>query len=145
MAAASIKPFSEKDPEIVFGSEKMAGRPLVVGMGPCGLFCALLLAENGYCPIVVDRGGDVDDRVERVAEFYREKRLDASTNIQFGAGGAGTFSDGKLVTRIHDDACGYVLRTLHQNGAPDDILTKAKPHIGTAKRRNKAMPMLNAI
>jgi uncharacterized FAD-dependent dehydrogenase len=68
-----------------------------------------------------------------VERFYQEKKLDVSTNIQFGAGGAGTFSDGKLVTRIGDDICGYVLRTLHRYGAPGDILTKAKPHIGTDK------------
>jgi len=145
LAAASVKPFAEKDPEIVFGHEKLADRPLVVGMGPCGLFCTLLLAENGYRPIVIDRGGDVAERVDRVAEFYRQKSLDVSTNIQFGAGGAGTFSDGKLVTRINDDACGYVLRTFHKNGAPDDILTKAKPHVGTDVLRDVVSNILARI
>lgn len=131
LSKASVKPFEEKEPEIVFGKETMLGRPLVVGMGPCGMFAALMLAENGYRPIVIDRGGDVWDRVKQVERFYKEKTLNPSTNIQFGAGGAGTFSDGKLVTRIGDEICGYVLKTFHRYGAPDDILTKAKPHIGT--------------
>ncbi len=145
LAKASIKPFEEKEPEIVFGKEKMAGRPLVVGMGPCGMFAALMLAENGYCPIVIDRGGDVEERVKQVERFYSEKILDTSTNIQFGAGGAGTFSDGKLVTRIGDEICGYVLRTLHRYGAPDDILTKAKPHIGTDVLRKVVSNILSRI
>lgn len=144
-AREPIKPFAQKDPQVVFGHEKLIGRPLVVGMGPCGLFCALMLAENGYRPILIDRGGDMSDRVDKVEQFYREQKLDSSTNIQFGAGGAGTFSDGKLVTRIHDDACAYVLRTFHQHGAPDDILTKAKPHIGTDVLRGVVSRILSRI
>ena len=145
LARESVKPFEEKDPEIVFGNERMCGRPLVVGMGPCGLFCALMLAEQGYKPILIDRGGCVETRVKKVERFYQEKTLDISTNIQFGAGGAGTFSDGKLVTRIHDDACGYVLRTFHKHGAPNDILTRAKPHIGTDILRGVVSRILNRI
>ncbi len=145
LAKASIKLFEEKEPEVVFGKEGMKGRPLVVGMGPCGLFAALMLAENGYRPILIDRGGDMDDRMEKVECFYREKKLDGSTNIQFGAGGAGTFSDGKLVTRINDEICGYVLRTFHRHGAPDDILTKAKPHIGTDILRDVVARILARI
>lgn len=145
LARASIKPFEEKEPEIVFGNEKMMGRPLVVGMGPCGMFAALMLAEQGYRPILIDRGGDVEDRVMQVDRFYREKILDTSTNIQFGAGGAGTFSDGKLVTRIGDELCGYVLHTLYRFGAPDDILTRAKPHIGTDVLRGVVSRILSRI
>ena len=117
--------------EIARGNETMTKRPLVVGMGPAGLFCALLLAENGYAPILIDRGDCVSDRVRAVDRFHEEGCLDTDSNIQFGAGGAGTFSDGKLVTRISDARCGYVLSRLHDFGAPDEILTKAKPHIGT--------------
>ncbi len=113
------------------GSLKRTSRPLVVGMGPAGLFCALILAENGYRPIIIDRGDSVFDRVRSVETFYAEKTLDPESNIQFGAGGAGTFSDGKLLTRINDPKCTYVLRTLRRFGAPDDIMLKAKPHIGT--------------
>jgi len=115
----------------VKGAEKLEKRPLVVGMGPAGLFCALLLAENGYAPILIDRGAPVEERVRDVDRFYAIGELDVNSNIQFGAGGAGTFSDGKLVTRINDEKCSYVLERLHEFGAPADILTKAKPHVGT--------------
>ena len=90
-SVAGIKPFEEAELCIEFGNETMLGRPLIVGMGPCGMFAALLLAENGYRPILIDRGGSVDERVRAVEAFYRTRVLDTSTNIQFGAGGAGTF------------------------------------------------------
>ena len=80
--------------EIARGNETMTQRPLVVGMGPAGLFCALLLAENGYSPILIDRGDCVSERVRAVDRFHDEGCLDTDSNIQFGAGGAGTFSDG---------------------------------------------------
>ena len=96
----------------VLGHEKLSARPLVVGMGPAGLFCALMLAENGYKPIIIDRGPSVEERVGSVDRFYRDRILDIDANIQFGAGGAGTFSDGKLVTRINDEKCAYVLERL---------------------------------
>lgn len=113
------------------GVDPMRARPLVVGMGPAGLFCALLLAENGYRPILIDRGGNVEDRVAAVERFHTFGILDPDCNIQFGAGGAGTFSDGKLLTRISDAKCSWVLRKLYEFGAPEDILYKAKPHVGT--------------
>ncbi len=113
------------------GAENMIKRPVIVGFGPAGIFCALALAENGYSPIVFERGGDVNSRVKAIEGFINTGILDTETNIQFGAGGAGTFSDGKLTTRINDPLCTYVLSKLVELGAPDDILTKAKPHIGT--------------
>ena len=113
------------------GSRKTASPPLVVGMGPAGLFCALILAENGYRPVIIDRGDRISDRVKAVERFYTERSLDPESNIQFGAGGAGTFSDGKLLTRINDPKCAYVLETFRRFGAPDEITLKAKPHIGT--------------
>lgn len=131
--------------DITRGSEPMTQRPLVVGMGPAGLFCALLLAENGYAPILIDRGDCVADRVRAVNRFHVEGILDTDSNIQFGAGGAGTFSDGKLVTRISDARCGYVLSRLHDFGAPDEILTRAKPHIGTDILRDVVDRMLGRI
>ncbi len=127
------------------GKEKMTARPLVVGMGPAGLFCALILAENGYAPIIVDRGDSVFDRVRAVNRFYTEKRLDTDSNIQFGAGGAGTFSDGKLLTRINDPKCHYVLETLKRFGAPREVTVKAKPHIGTDILREVVDNMLSEI
>ena len=119
--------------------------PFVVGMGPCGLFCALLLAEQGYAPIIIDRGDDVDTRVSAIESFYRSGILDTESNIQFGAGGAGTFSDGKLVTRINDPLVNYVLSRLHSFGAPHEILTKAKPHIGTDVLRAVVKNILSKI
>ncbi len=126
--AAAIK---EEDMEIRFGSDPLSAPPVVVGFGPCGMFHALLLAENGYRPVVLERGGDVRERGQAVERFYQTGILDPEQNIQFGAGGAGTFSDGKLITRINDPKCSYVLEQLCKFGAPKDILTNAKPHIGT--------------
>ncbi len=122
-----------KEEEIapVFGSEPMLNRPIVVGFGPCGMFCSLLLAEYGYRPIVIERGEDIEPREKAVEKFLREQILNTASNIQFGAGGAGTFSDGKLVTRINDKKCAYVLKTMVELGAPAQILYEAKPHIGT--------------
>ena len=131
--------------DISFGGAKLSERPLVVGMGPAGLFCALLLAENGYRPIIIDRGDSVEDRVEKVDSFYAGGPLDVDSNIQFGAGGAGTFSDGKLVTRINDSKCAYVLERLLEFGAPEEIMVKAKPHIGTDKLRYVVKAILDRI
>ena len=117
--------------DLTKGTIPLKQRPLIVGMGPAGLFCALLLAENGYAPIIIDRGDCVADRVRAVEHFFANGVLDTDSNIQFGAGGAGTFSDGKLVTRIGDSKTGYVMRRFCDFGAPEDILISAKPHIGT--------------
>lgn len=116
---------------VKIGSVKAKHRPIIVGLGPCGMFCALLLAEHGYRPIVIERGQCAKSRAEAVKRFYTEQILDPESNIQFGAGGAGTFSDGKLMTRINDPKCSYVLSKFVELGAPEDILVKAKPHIGT--------------
>lgn len=113
------------------GAEPMAHRPVIVGFGPAGMFAALTLAKYGYRPIVLERGGDVDERVRKVDEFFSGGALDPASNVQFGAGGAGTFSDGKLTCRIGDAASEKVLETLVSLGAPEDILYKAKPHVGT--------------
>jgi len=127
----SLSLIEKNDISIKTGDKDMCERPLIVGMGPAGIFCALLLAEHGYKPIVIERGDDVDTRLRKKEEFYNTHILDTESNIQFGAGGAGTFSDGKLVTRINDPLCNYVLRVMHEFGAPDEILYKAKPHVGT--------------
>ncbi len=106
-------------------------RPVVVGFGPAGMFAALLLAEEGCRPIVLERGDDVHRRASRVEAFLQTGKLDTDSNIQFGAGGAGTFSDGKLITRINDAKCSYVLGRLCEFGADPDILINARPHIGS--------------
>ncbi|MBE6547343.1 MAG: hypothetical protein E7667_00495 [Ruminococcaceae bacterium] len=131
--------------EYHYGDRAMTERPMVVGMGPAGMFCALILAEQGYRPIIIDRGDCVADRVRAVDKFYSHAMLDTDSNIQFGAGGAGTFSDGKLLTRINDAKCSYVLDTFFKFGAPSDILIKAKPHIGTDILRDVVDNILRRI
>ena len=108
-----------------------AERPVVVGFGPAGMFAALLLAYAGARPIVLERGGDVDSRLEAVERFRAGGELDTENNVQFGEGGAGTFSDGKLNTGTHDGRIAWVLRQLYEHGAQEEILYDAKPHIGT--------------
>lgn len=126
-----ISPFR---PEIT-GKIVPDGRIAVAGFGPAGMFAALLLAEAGYRPIVFERGADVDSRTIITENFWRTGEFSPRTNVQFGEGGAGTFSDGKLTTRIKDPLCRYISSRLCEFGAPEEILTKAKPHIGTDKLR----------
>ncbi|MBE6007812.1 MAG: hypothetical protein E7235_01280 [Lachnospiraceae bacterium] len=106
-------------------------RPVVVGFGPAGMFCALTLAEAGAKPIVLERGEDVDARTKSVEHFWTTGELNEESNVQFGEGGAGTFSDGKLTTRIKNERCGYVLERLIEAGAPEEIAYVHNPHIGT--------------
>ena len=105
--------------------------PVIVGMGPAGLFAALFLARNGLPSIVLERGQDVDTRTRDVERFWDGGELDPSSNVQFGEGGAGTFSDGKLTTGTHDPRIGAVLDALVEAGAPRDVKYSHKPHIGT--------------
>lgn len=115
------------------GIKSLSVPPVVIGTGPAGLFCGLMLARKGYCPILLERGEDVDARTERVARFWADGSLDPSSNVQFGEGGAGTFSDGKLNTLVKDTfgRNREVLRILAQFGADPSICYKNKPHIGT--------------
>lgn len=106
-------------------------RPVVVGFGPAGMFAALTLARAGITPLVFERGQDADTRTDDVRRFFDGGKLNTESNIQFGEGGAGTFSDGKLNTGIKDYRCRAVLEELVRHGAPENILTDAKPHIGT--------------
>lgn len=106
-------------------------RPVVIGFGPAGMFAGLLLAQAGYRPLILERGGDVDSRMADVETFWQQRRLNTESNVQFGEGGAGTFSDGKLTTGIKDPRCREVFLEFCRCGAPEEILYDGKPHIGT--------------
>ncbi|MDR2465494.1 MAG: hypothetical protein LBD38_04375 [Streptococcaceae bacterium] len=125
-----------KTPELAYthvkkGSQPLKHRPVVIGFGPAGMFAALILAQNGYAPIVFERGEQVEARVASIEAFWSKGILNPKSNVQFGEGGAGTFSDGKLTSRVRDLRGRKVLEELVQAGAPEDILYKAHPHVGT--------------
>lgn len=115
------------------GEKKMLHRPVIVGTGPAGLFCGLMLARAGYAPILLERGQQAKERAKTVAHFWESGILDPQSNVQFGEGGAGTFSDGKLNTLVKDPAGRNrkVLRLFVEAGAPEEILYEHRPHLGT--------------
>jgi uncharacterized FAD-dependent dehydrogenase len=121
--------------------------PVVVGSGPCGLFCALTLAQLGYKPVLIEQGKEVKARIHDVHQFWQQGDLDPTSNVQFGEGGAGTFSDGKLVTQVKDklNRSRKVLDELVKAGAPKEILVQAKPHIGTDHLVNVVKHLRNTI
>lgn len=126
--AAKVTPYHYELPRWSGGAS-----PVVVGFGPAGMFAALILAQSGAKPIVLERGKDVDSRTADVAGFWKTGKLNTESNVQFGEGGAGTFSDGKLNTGTKDSRQRKVLVEFVSHGAPEEILYNAKPHIGTDK------------
>lgn len=133
--AAHVKVL-EKETEDVFPELKSKMRPVIVGSGPAGLFAALRMTEYGLSPIILERGRPVAERVKDVDEFWTKRRLNPESNVQFGEGGAGTFSDGKLTTRVDDPRVAYILQSFVDAGADPQIKYLAKPHIGTDRLRS---------
>lgn len=117
----------------ILGERKMQNRPIIIGSGPAGMFCAYMLAQHGYRPILFERGASVEERTSDVEAFWNTGKLKLNSNVQFGEGGAGTFSDGKLNTLVKDSfgRNKKVLDIFVENGAPEEILYINKPHIGT--------------
>ena len=129
------------------GTEKLENRPIIVGSGPAGLFAAYILAENNYKPLIIERGAPVDERVKIIEKFWETGKLDLNTNVQFGEGGAGTFSDGKLNTLVKDKANRgrKVFDIFIENGAPEEIKYINHPHIGTDILRTVIKNIRNKI
>lgn len=123
-----VKPYKY---ELPVNNRTSKFRPIVVGFGPAGMFAGLILAEAGLNPIILERGTDVDTRTKDVNKFWQDKVLNEESNVQFGEGGAGTFSDGKLTTGIKSPFIRKILEELYEAGAPEEILYSSKPHIGT--------------
>ncbi len=139
----NVTPFIKK--EYIWQKVQSNMRPVVIGFGPAGMLAALTLARAGLKPIVYERGADVDTRTAHVEKFFAGGTLNPESNVQFGEGGAGTFSDGKLNSGIKDIRCRTVLELFHQFGAQKDILIDAKPHIGTDVLKNVVKNLRNEI
>jgi uncharacterized FAD-dependent dehydrogenase len=137
----------ERDPldGLVPGRELLSGRPVVVGSGPAGLFAAYVLGKYGYRPLVMDRGAELTERVRRVQTFWKGGPHDPETNLLFGEGGAGTFSDGKLLCRSVGPLGPSILRILVEHRAPEPILYDARPHVGTDRLRAVLMTLRKAM
>ena len=120
-----------KQKTVLHNTLKFYNRPVIIGAGPAGLFCALTLIENSVKPIIVEQGKTVEERQKDVELFLKERMLNTCSNVQFGEGGAGTFSDGKLTTNLHSPLCRDVIDTFVKFGAPEEISYINKPHIGT--------------
>lgn len=143
---ARVEPVARRQDEpLKTGTETPRGRIVVVGLGPAGLFAAQLLAQHGYAPLVLERGDAVELRTERVERYWTTGELDEHSNVMFGEGGAGTFSDGKLTSRSKDPRGEAVLNTLARFGAPEEIAVAAKPHIGTDRLRGVVSAMRREI
>ena len=137
--------YQHKTNGLEYAQKQSKRRPIVVGFGPAGMFCALALAKMGLRPIVIEQGKCVAEREKDVQNFWNNGVLDKYSNVQFGEGGAGTFSDGKLNTNLNNDYCKMVIRELYNHGAPDEILYISKPHIGSDNLKNVVTNIRNQL
>ena len=129
----------------ITGTKLMKERPIIIGSGPAGLFIGYMLSISGFNPIIIERGEKIEDRIKTVDKFFEEGILNKNSNIQFGEGGAGTFSDGKLNTLVKDKRERKVFEIFTEFGAPKEILYEAKPHIGTDILRDVIKNMRNKM
>ena len=141
----NVQIVKKEEPFKIIVNRKSSKRPIIIGAGPAGLFSALTLAQNGIKPIIIEQGKTVDERKKDVEEFQKTGKLNTLSNVQFGEGGAGTFSDGKLTSGIHNPLCKIVLKEFYNFGAPEQILYINKPHIGTDNLINIIRNMRNEI
>ena len=135
LARGDVEPYREPQKTAIQPIAGIRSRPVIIGCGPAGLFAALTLVERGVKPVLIERGARMAQRVRDVDEFWKSGKLDAESNVLFGEGGAGTFSDGKLTTRIKSTLKDRVLSVLVRFGAPEEILYVSKPHLGTDQIR----------
>ena len=140
-----IKTPNEKYTFSTTGKKSLKEKPIIIGSGPAGLFCAYFLAKNGYKPIIIERGEEIDKRIKTVEKFWKDNILNTNSNVQFGEGGAGTFSDGKLNTTSKDIRIKEILKIFVKNGAPKEILYIKNPHIGTDILRKVIKNIRNEI
>lgn len=126
-----ITKYIDKTPKLEYPVWKEKYRPVIVGFGPAGMFAALYLTRCKAKPIIIERGSKMEDRILEVEDFIKNKKLNSNSNVQFGEGGAGTFSDGKLTTNSNNPLIGFILREFVNYGAPKEIIYQSMPHIGT--------------
>lgn len=141
----NIKSITKESKEKLKPNRNSNYNPIIVGSGPAGLFCALKLIEYGYKPIIIEQGSKVEDRIKAISEYQNNGVLDEMCNVQFGEGGAGTFSDGKLTTGVNSPLIKEVLDTFYKFGAPKEITYYNKPHIGTDNLRKIIINIRNYI
>ena len=145
LISKDVSLYNEEKYSFPYNNLSSEKRPVIIGSGPAGLFCAFLLAKAGLKPLVFERGSEVERRADAVEMLKSKGVLDINTNVQFGEGGAGTFSDGKLTCGLNDIRTPFVLESFVSMGAPEEILYLAKPHIGTDYLRHVVVNMRKAI
>ena len=127
----NVSIYENKEIKLSYPKWNKKYKPIIVGFGPAGMFSALYLARCNACPIIIERGSKIEDRKKFVEDFFKNKKLNPNSNIQFGEGGAGTFSDGKLTTNLKDPLIKFILNEFYLHGAKEDVIYESRPHVGT--------------